>query len=272
MVIYIKGGLYMWTRESIKTYAKDFLRKHYWKAFIVCLIFTIITGSHISGNVERRYEFNNSTSIVERIVDGSVVSVETGYDGLNFFLEKIGLLPIALIGLGIFMTIIVIWIVILLFINPILSVEKNRFFLNGFEECVDIKYLFSTFNKSEFWGIFKCMFITGLYNFLWYFLLIIPGIVKSYEYRFVPYILTKEPNLSTKEAIQRSREMTEDHKLNMFVLDLSFLGWYLLGLLFFGIGGIFVKPYQEASFAKLYNVLSGNDDIDDLPIAGDSPL
>ena len=56
--------------------------------------------------------------------------------------------------------------------------------------------------------------------------------------------------------------MTYGHKWDMFLLDLSFLGWYLLGLLFFGIGSIFVYPYEEATYAKLYNILSGNDSMD----------
>ena len=54
--------------------------------------------------------------------------------------------------------------------------------------------------------------------------------------------------------------MTDGHKWNMFVLDLSFIGWHILGALFFGIGGIFVIPYEEASFARLYNIISGSDD------------
>jgi uncharacterized membrane protein len=78
----------------------------------------------------------------------------------------------------------------------------------------------------------------------------------------VPYILTEDANISITEAIGRSREMTEGHKWDIFVLDLSFIGWGLLGLLFFGIGGIFVQPYIEATFARLYVVLSGNDDND----------
>jgi uncharacterized membrane protein len=251
----------MWTRAELKTYAKDFLKKHYWKAFLVCLIFTILTGNHFEGNANPRYEFRYNTDnfIEERIEDGRIISLETGYDALNFFLEKIGLFPLAFIGAGIFFTMILIWIVITLFLNPLLSVGKNRFFLNGFNGDTDIKYLFSTFNKYEFWGIFKCMFITGLYTLLWSLLLIIPGIIKSYEYRFVPYLLTKDPNLTAREAIEMSRQLTDDQKWNMFVLDLSFIGWYLLGLIFFGIGGIFVNPYKEATFARLFNVLSGND-------------
>lgn len=251
----------MWTREDIKHYAKDFLKKHYWKAFLVCLIFTILTGDHFNTNANSNNNYNqyNNQYIEDTILDNGLIPVETTYDGLNFFLKSVGFFPLAFLGMGLFVMMTIAWIVIVLILNPLLSVGKNRFFLNGFDGDVDIKYLFSTFNKDEFWGIFKCMFVTGLYNFLWFLLLIIPGIVKSYEYYFVPYILTKEPSLTAAEAIERSRVMTNGEKLNMFILDLSFIGWYLLGGLFFGIGGLFVNPYKEATFARLYNVLSGND-------------
>lgn len=254
----------MWTREIVKTYAKDFLKKYYWKAFIVCLIVTIITGSHTKGrnnDREDNYDNNPRIEIEEFIGERNVVPIETNYDGLNFVLRRLGLLPLAYMGWGLFFILIVLSIIISITIGSLLNVGKNRFFLNGFKEDVSITYLFSTFRKGEFWGIFKCMFITGFYNFLWSLLLIIPEIIKYYEYRFVPYILTDEPNIEAKEAIERSMWMTNGEKWNMFVLDLSFIGWYLLGLLFFGIGGIFVHPYHEASFAKLYNILSGNDNL-----------
>lgn len=254
----------MWTRESVKTYAKDFLRKHYWKAFIVCLIVTIITGNHTksrNNNQDNNYYHNPRITIEESIDERNVIPIETSYDGLNLVLRRLGLLPLAYMGWGLFFIIVGLSIFLSITIGSLLEVGKNRFFLKGFKGDASITYLFSTFRKNEFWGIFKCMFIKGFYIFLWSLLLIIPGIIKFYEYRFVSYILTDEPNIEAKEAIQRSIWMTNDEKWNMFVLDLSFIGWYLLGLLFFGIGGIFVHPYHEASFAKLYNVLSGNDDL-----------
>lgn len=124
---------------------------------------------------------------------------------------------------------------------------------------MSIRYLFSAFNRDEFWGIFKCIFITNIKNFLWFLLLIIPGIIKAFEYSMVPYILTNNTNLTSAEAIKISRELTYGHKFDMFVLILSFIGWYLLGSLFFGIGVFFVNPYYEATKARLYLVLSGND-------------
>ncbi|WFA08763.1 DUF975 family protein [Tissierella sp. Yu-01] len=252
----------MWTRAEIKTYAKEFLKKHYWKAFIVCLIFTIITGNHFNRDEDFRVEYNYNIDLneIDGLEDGRRIPLETAYDGLNFFLGKIGKLPLAFIGTSIFLFAILAFIVIQIFIFPLLEVGKNRFFLKAFEDDVDIKYLFSAFNKDEYWGIVSCMFVTGLYQFFWSLLLIIPGIVKAYEYKFVPYILTKEPHLTAKEAIEKSRFITEDEKWNMFVLDLSFLGWQLLGMLFFGVGGVFVNPYIEATYARLYNVLNGEDD------------
>jgi uncharacterized membrane protein len=69
------------------------------------------------------------------------------------------------------------------------------------------------------------------------------------------YILADEPNLRPQEAIQRSREMMRGHKWRLFMLYLSFIGWYLLALLTFGIGYIFLEPYVQQSVANFYEDL-----------------
>lgn len=91
----------------------------------------------------------------------------------------------------------------------------------------------------------------NLYIFLWFLLLIIPGIIKSYEYMFIPYLLAENPDMDIKEVFKKSKEMTNNQKGNMFVLDLSFIGWYFLGALII-IGAVFVAPYHEATRAQLY--------------------
>lgn len=73
-----------------------------------------------------------------------------------------------------------------------------------------------------------------------------------------PYILAENPNIGVKRAIELSNKMTDGHKFEMFILDLSFIGWCLLGVLACGIGIIFVFPYQNATNAKLYLVLRNN--------------
>ena len=87
-------------------------------------------------------------------------------------------------------------------------------------------------------------------------LFVIPGIIKGYEYRMVSYILADQPELSRKEAFQLSKQMMKGQKWNAFVLDLSFIGWYLLCLVTCGIAGIFyVYPYVFATDAELYLAL-----------------
>ena len=89
--------------------------------------------------------------------------------------------------------------------------------------------------------------------FLWGLLFVIPGIVKSYEYRMVPYILAENPNLQMSEVFALSREMTMNQKMNIFVLDLSFIGWSLLSVCTCGLLAIFyVNPYVQATNAELF--------------------
>lgn len=108
------------------------------------------------------------------------------------------------------------------------------------------------FGNGRYVPIVKTMFWKGLLNFLWYLLFIIPGIVKLYAYGQVPFILSDNPVIGYRRAVQLSNHMTRGHKLRIFVLDLSFIGWILLGTLALFIGVLFVLPYIYATKAELY--------------------
>lgn len=86
-------------------------------------------------------------------------------------------------------------------------------------------------------------------------LLSIPYIIKTYSYRMTPWILADNPAIGYRRALQLSMAMTRGHKWNIFVLDLSFIGWYILGFLACCIGTIFVVPYVYAVQAELFAVL-----------------
>lgn len=99
-----------------------------------------------------------------------------------------------------------------------------------------------------------------VYIFLWSILFIVPGIVKLCEYSMVPYILAENPYINPNDAIKWSREITMGHKMKIFILCLSFFGWFLLGIIFFGgvsivLGIVFVVPYFKVTFAELYFTL-----------------
>ncbi len=108
---------------------------------------------------------------------------------------------------------------------------------------------------DDFWSAFKVNFLVGLFSFLWSLLLVIPGIVKSYSYLFSTYILAENKNKPALECINESKAMTNGHKMDLFVLHLSFIGWILLIVVTLGIAAIWVTPYMQATFTNAYNML-----------------
>ena len=115
----------------------------------------------------------------------------------------------------------------------------------------EIAELFQHFNK--FWASFKVLFFTGLFTMLWSLLLYIPGIIKALSYSMSMYILAENPDMPALEAIDRSKKMMDGHKMELFVLLLSFIGWYLLCAVTAGIAAIYVIPYVNAAVTNFYN-------------------
>lgn len=102
------------------------------------------------------------------------------------------------------------------------------------------------------------LLLSQLYVFLWTLLLVVPGLIKSYSYAMTPFVLADDPNISYNAAIDRSCALMDGHKLDLFLLDLSFIGWILLSLLTCGIGFLWLIPYMQASHALYYRQLTEN--------------
>ena len=98
--------------------------------------------------------------------------------------------------------------------------------------------------------------LTMLYTFLWTLLFVIPGIVKSYAYSMAYYIKADNPTYTATQAIEESQKIMRGHKFELFILDLSFIGWYIVGILCFGIGTLWVSAYHEAARAEFYQTLA----------------
>ena len=105
---------------------------------------------------------------------------------------------------------------------------------------------------KDFLRIFGTTLLLNIYTFLWTLLLVIPGIIKSISYSQTYFVLKDNPELSFNAAIERSMDMMEGHKMQYFLLLLSFIGWILLSILTFGILFLWVNPYQYATFANYY--------------------
>lgn len=95
-----------------------------------------------------------------------------------------------------------------------------------------------------------------IFVFLWSLLFIIPGIIAGYRYRFALYNLCENPEMGVMEALNMSKAQTRGHKWELFVLDLSFLGWMLLSAMFAPVT-IWLDPYRAITNANYYNRLVG---------------
>lgn len=96
------------------------------------------------------------------------------------------------------------------------------------------------------------MFLMGLFIALWTLLLIIPGIIKTFSYAMTPFILHEYPTVGVNDAIDISRKMMKGHKLDLFLLELSFIGWAFLCVLTLGIGFLWLTPYMQTSISIFY--------------------
>ena len=138
--------------------------------------------------------------------------------------------------------------------NP-LETGSARFFLRNLNTGSEVRELAYCYDHG-YLNVVKTIFFKDLYIFLWMLLFIVPGVVKAYEYRMIPYLLAENPEMPKKEVFARSKEMMRGQKWKAFVLDLSFLGWGLLSLLTLGIVGVFyVNPYRNMTNAALYEKL-----------------
>jgi uncharacterized membrane protein len=105
---------------------------------------------------------------------------------------------------------------------------------------------------EDLWTAIKAQFFMGLFTLLWSLLLIIPGIIKAYAYSMTFFILAENKGMSVLEAITLSRKMMNGHKMDLFLLCLSFIGWFILVLITFSIAGIWVYPYFYATITNFY--------------------
>ncbi len=139
-----------------------------------------------------------------------------------------------------------------------LGIGTTAFFISLIEnENFEAKDLFKYYH--DFVKIIGVTILMGLIVMLGYICFIIPGIILTLSYSLVPIILIKKPELGIVETLKYSREKMQGHKLDTFVLGLSFIGWAILGTLTFGILYIWLYPYMQLTFTKFYlNILGEN--------------
>ena len=227
----------MWTRQLLKENAKIAFRRNYWSCIAVCVISMILTGE-ISSSSRNTITIEQDTGIT--------------YDGiLNFLTPR---LMLSVIMLGLFAM--AIGLAFSILISNVVEVGCSRYFIENREHKTEIGQLFYGFKGGRYGSVVWIMFFKNLSIFLWSLLLLIPGIIKSFSYMMVPYIAAENTELDRKKVMKMSEDMMRGHKMEAFILELSFIGWGILGALTWGLVNLFwTAPYKKATYAEFYSAV-----------------
>lgn len=233
----------MWTRQLLKENAKIAFKRNYWLCVAVSAITMFLLGGGIGVNVGN----TNVTEETESILKGEL--------SLQQLIAQIPPAIFFALGLAVLFGF-VLGICILILVSNVAQVGCNRYFIENREHKTNIGQVFYGFQGGRYTSIVWIMFLKGLYIFLWSLLLWIPGIIKTYSYLMVPYIIAENSDLDKSRVFKISRQMMRGHKWEAFVLGLSFLGWNILGALTGGIANLlYVNPYIHATYAEFYSAL-----------------
>ncbi len=224
----------MWSIGEIKAKGKEAFKANYWRCVLVAFILSLFVG----GGTAAGNGSNDTSEIQEQLATISLTDN-----------QLTALLAILAGGLAIAF---IIGLLIRIFLTNPIQVGCYRFFKKNVEtndaEIGTIKEGF-----GDYGHIFITLFLRDLFIALWTCLLVIPGLIKCYSYRMVPYIIKDNPELTATETITKSREMMNGNKWRAFLLDLSFIGWIILGAVTFGILFIlWTCPYMQNANAALY--------------------
>ena len=228
----------MWTRAELKQIAKERMKANYWKMLLASLVVSLLTGSLF--NIV--YNINTTT---QEILYSEPYSYTVPPQHQNLFM----MIVLFLLGTGALFSIL--GIAYNIFISSVMEVGHSKFYINDRNQKANVKNVFFAFNHN-YMNHVKIMFLMNVKIFLWTLVFIVPGIIKAYEYAMIPFILSEQPDISSEEAFRLSKQLTDNEKFNLFILNLSFLGWLFLGALACGIGVIFVTPYVKATETELY--------------------
>jgi len=212
-------------RYQYKAKANEKMVGKYGVVIPIMLIFWVIQGaiSSITVSFQAKYEFNWETM--------TRTLVQEGNPALNSIFSIISFI-----------------------VGAIVLYATTRMFIqvSDDEKPVIEEIIIVGVKENPFRSI-ALQFLVSLFTFLWALLFIIPGIVKSYAYSMSFYLIQRKPELNASEAIEMSKTITNGHKGSLFGLDLSYLGWYFLGLFTFGILWLWIVPKHTTARTLYFN-------------------
>ena len=279
-----------WKRKEIKDKAKKSFRANFWKCVATALILVIVGGGtagafgggggsafghrdeesagHSINLVNEDWNFSFDADMNDG--EGNI-SIGIGPSGeqdesaeeITEAQEESQVIDIpaeAMVAFVVVMAVAALFIfaialVIDAFIANPLELGCKRFFRRNLDEPATMSNIAFAFD-SNYKNICKTMFLRDLYTVLWSLLFIIPGIIKAYEYKMIPYLLSENPDMPMEEVFAESKRLMTGNKWKAFVLDLSFILWDIASAATCGLLGLFwVAPYKASTQAALYEAI-----------------
>lgn len=233
----------MFNRKECKQRGKAAFKRSYWMCVLAALVLVIcLQGVTV-------YETTNT-------VKSSVQNVLNTFNGAYTGIEElayVGGVDGGIITTTTVSSTTVPGILLTAFILNIIAVGCYKFFVTEAYGDAEFGVIFDGFRGNTYGRNLVTMFLKSLFTVLWMLLLIVPGIIKGYEYSMIPYILAENPDMGRKEVFAMSKELTAGSKWKLFVFDLSYIGWFLLSVITFGILDVlYVQPYYYAAKTQVY--------------------
>lgn len=149
--------------------------------------------------------------------------------------------------------------VVVLIVCGIIMLGEAKYYLQCSRQEIAVDKIEVLFDgiKDEIGQNILLGVLVSLYVFLWSLLLVIPGIIKSYAYSMAFYLKVDHPEYTAKQAIKESEQLMYGHKMQLFLLDLSFVGWIIVGAFCFCVGTLWVTAYQKSARVQFYRNLIG---------------
>lgn len=220
--------------KVIKLNARDFIRGRLWMFWSVLLVVGIIESL---ANSLPQWIFGDRLSNLSDIIAGNPDNIpkEISSSVFGWYYVLNVLISIVLIPLNI-------------------GVAQNVLAWSRGEDVNKWKVLFGGFNSAKiFFKQVGVVVLNTILCALWAILLIVPGIIKGLAYSMYPYVLRDEPDLSVWQTLKKSEAIMKGYKGKLFLMYLSFVGWFILGAFTFGILYIWLTPYVMTSTVKFYD-------------------
>ena len=221
----------MKSAADFRSIAREVLKGKWKIAVITGLIASLLGGITSEGtNFTLNYDATEGNMGLS-LAGKEILSTEGGFEHLGGILA----------GSAVYIALTCIAFAAVLFVlGSVIAIGYSRFNLDLVDKLdVRIDTLFSNFNIWKTAAISRLL--RSVYTLLWSLLFIIPGIVASFSYAMTDYVLAEHPELTSSEAIERSKEMMQGNRFRLFCLELSFIGWSFLCMFTFGIGNLWRK-------------------------------